>query len=97
MLASVLRQTKNLECYANSGYEHRIFHIGQENHGSLWITPQKKGKYRLQTTGMAQLIDRFIEREIGPPAGAQKTNEYKYWYTRNGDAVERIIVEFAKL
>ena len=96
LLASAVRQHKNLECYANSGYEHRIFHRGLERSGSLWITPQK-AKYRLQTTGMAQSIDRFIEREIGPSVGSQKSNEYKFWYTRDSHTIELIIAEFAKL
>ena len=45
---------------------------------------------------MAQSIDIFIERQLGIAVGSQKINEYKFWYTTDSGAIERVIEEFAK-
>jgi hypothetical protein len=46
---------------------------------------------------MAQALDPTIERELGQAAGSQKINEYKFWYTSDGAAVERLIDAFARI
>lgn len=92
LLEGILRRTKNLE-WGTTTSEYKVFRVNQFYKGSIWIRP-KKGGYRVQTTGLAQNLDPFIERLAGSADGAQKPQQYQFWSLIGGSQLERIIEEF---
>ena len=96
VIADAVRKHRSLAFHVNSGNEHCVEIMGRENRGSLWIRPRPRlNNYRLQTTGQAQQLDRFIEDLCGRPAGMVKAT-YNYWFV-DASNVEKIISRFASL
>jgi hypothetical protein len=96
-IEAAVEKHPNLAFHVNSGNEHCVEIVGRENRGSLWIRPRpRQDSYRLQTTGQAQQLDRFIENLCGSSVGSAKPQVYKYWYVEASN-VEKIIDRFAAL
>lgn len=88
----ILRRCSDVESSTTTS-EYKIGKPGRFFKGSIWIRP-RKGFYRVQTTGLAQSLDRFITSIVGEPDGSQKYNEYKFWSTVKPNEIEKIIIEF---
>lgn len=89
----VSRFPDKLEYHRNKG-EDRIRNYNLS--GSLWIKERYDG-FRLQTTSdVASVLDSEIERLHGEPIGADKPQQYKYWYIDDYEVVEKIIEFLAK-
>jgi hypothetical protein len=95
-IEATVRKHKTLAFHVNSGSEHCVEIVGRERRGSLWIRPRFDG-YRLQTTGQAQRLDRYIVDLCGPAIGSAKPQVYKYWYIDSAPDLEKIIDRFADL
>ena len=92
-IKSVVGRFSNLELHQNIG-EVRVRNNNLS--GSLWIKERFKG-FRLQTTSdVASVLDREIEKLQGEPIGAQKPQQYKYWYIDDYEVVEKVIEILAK-
>jgi len=97
LIEAAVRKHRNLAFHVNSGNEHCIEIVGRENRGSLWIRPRpRQNNYRVQTTGQAQQLDRYIEELCGPSLRSAKSQAYQYWHV-NPESVEMIIDRFATL
>ena len=96
LIEAAVRKHRTLAFHVNSGNEHCVELVGRERTGSLWIRPRFKG-YRIQTTGQAQRLDRYIEDLCGAPIGSAKPQVYKYWYIDSRSDIEKIIDRFASL
>lgn len=87
-IKTIIREIPALEIHLNRR-ELRI--RNSKYRGSLWIRERYIG-FRLQTTSdIAGILNKEIERLAGEAQGAQKSQEYKYWYIDDHNAVEKIL------
>jgi hypothetical protein len=96
-IAAAVGKHRSLAFHVNSGNEHCVELVGRENQGSLWVRHRpRRNDYRLQTTGQAQRLDKYIEELCGPAVGSAKPQVYQHWYVSAAN-LEKVMDRFATL